>query len=34
MQVLWALDRLSVKLGLLHGLNYALYARPKDAEDA
>ncbi len=29
MQVLWALDRLSVKLGLLHGLNYELYARPK-----
>ncbi len=34
MQALWALDRLSVKLGLLRGLNYALYARPKRTEDA
>ncbi len=34
MQVLWALDRLSIKLGLLGGLNYTLYARPKHAEDA
>lgn len=29
MRVLWALDRVSVRLGLLRGLNYTVAARPK-----